>query len=300
MLRVTLPDSIHTHNMIRPYPIGDNHSSHIGNIGETVNSHNIVAGHGIRLTGNSEGVHVAAISQPRPNYINLRGGYDFNAEYFPNDLIVVDATSSYFDQNGLPISAGSGSPSIGVGTWVCTNYIPPSSNTSTFLVSGIVPAYQAAGGFPTDTIANSFRWYGYNIYYPVTCSMTQTVISTSGFNIQCSQSFWLPLAAAAPTSSIPFGSYAGDWNDSSSYAGGQIVQVKSTLVSGGVTIQPGTYALRPGLSTVPSPSGSMVPQFPLPTGGGTVYWDIIAFAPNVYSDCGLNGTNIYINSSQTF
>ena len=101
------------------------------------------------------------------------------------------------------------------------------------------------------------------------------------------------------------GAFADFWSGSIAYQAGSIVQVLTTTTYGGITILPGTYVLRQGLSTVATPSvgggtGNQIPQYPYP-GSGTIYWICIAMGPSLVNTCaGGSSANIYINSSGTF
>ncbi len=267
---------------IRPYPLSNNQSSWMSNIGNTVNGHNLTAGNGISLVKSPHGgVQISVTDTTKPNYVRNRGMYDFNAEYWPNDMISVDTTSSYLDQGGnlltsliIPLVPGG---------YVCTTYIPPASNDSASFITNVVPAYQTAGGYPTDTIANTFRWYGLNVYYPnttITNNGSVSVVNTSGFNILVSQSFWQPIGGVGGSGI----QYKGEYNDSASYYFGNIVR-KQSGPSQGVWICVATSSVI-----------GVPPLFPEPVSyGGVNTWDMFTFGVQVQNSC--PSGFIYMNSS---
>ena len=96
------------------------------------------------------------------------------------------------------------------------------------------------------------------------------------------------------------GAFADFWDSATAYAAGSIVQITTATTYGGVTIQPGTYVLRQGLSTSASPTGNQIPQYPYPT-SGTIYWICIAMGINTASVCDAGSSgSVYINSSAPF
>lgn len=105
------------------------------------------------------------------------------------------------------------------------------------------------------------------------------------------------------------------YDNAVAYESGSIVQVLTvtTIGTGGnaVTILPGTYALRDGLTVPAGAPGSggvttnMIPQFPYPTApdanGVTIYWICIAMGVITSSVCSGGTTqSIYVNSSDAF
>jgi len=280
---------------IRPFPVQDN--AFVSNLGNVVSSHNAIAGKGINIKHDSAGYHISAKNNPRHENTVNRGGYDFTAEYFPNDIFIVDATSSYVDQNGNNLRTAT--PPILVGSYVCNIYVPPSSNTSSSFLNVIVPAYADSGATPNDMTANAYRWYQYNNYYPFSGSQTQgSVLDGSGYNIQTSQSFFSPLGAPAQNGAFAIVMY--DTSGSTAYQGGTIAYVPTQFTLAGITVLPGTYGLVTGQNTSVSPTGNQIPQIPVPS-TGTVYWIPIA-AGMVQANSSAGGANkvFYVNATSTF
>lgn len=85
------------------------------------------------------------------------------------------------------------------------------------------------------------------------------------------------------------------YDPSQPWGAGAIVQVLNTVVINGVTVIPGTYALRSGKAVPANQAGNMVPQFPYPA--GEIYWICLSLGLKNLSVC-QNGTKtMYINAS---
>jgi hypothetical protein len=179
-------------SQLRPYPLDNNQNSFLSSLGQSANSHRLLAGNGITVTQTAHGVQVSANQSRDINYTRNRGYYDFTAEYWPNDIIYVSPIVTYTDQNSQPIN-------VPAGGYICTTHVPSSTNTSVFFLGSIVPSITNAGGQATNYEANNYRWYGNNNYYPVTPTATgsiATTVTVSGFSILTSQSFWQPIGGA--------------------------------------------------------------------------------------------------------
>jgi hypothetical protein len=83
------------------------------------------------------------------------------------------------------------------GSYICIKKIPSAKNNYNLFLSSVVPAYTSAGSVASDAIANSYRWPQYNNYFPTTANTSSIMsIIDSGFTIQASQSFWVPVGGA--------------------------------------------------------------------------------------------------------
>jgi hypothetical protein len=201
----------------RPFPLDGNESGWMANAGSIINSHNLIAGPGIKLNKTANGVHVSATHTRQINYLTNKGYYDFNNEYWPGDVIFVDPTKTYKDQTGADIS------SIAAGGFVCVTYVPPGTNDFNYFLSTAVPALTSNGGQATDIIANTFRWYQQNIYFPNTNPIVAvTTHAQSGYNIYASQSFWQPIGGASAGFNFTI------YNESASISKGTVVYVDFT------------------------------------------------------------------------
>jgi hypothetical protein len=198
----------------RPFPLDGNESGWMANAGSIINSHNLTAGNGIALIKTANGVQISATHTRQINYLTNKGYYDFNNEYWPGDVVFVDPIKTYNDQTGAPISQ------IAAGGFVCVTYVPPGTNDFNYFLSTAVPALTSNGGQATDIIANTFRWYQQNIYYPNTNPIVAvTTHAQSGYNIYASQSFWQPIGGAAA------GINYATFDESASYSKGTMVWV---------------------------------------------------------------------------
>ena len=124
------------------------------------------------------------------------------------------------------------------------------------------------------------------------------VCTTSGTN---ATSVWQQISGGG--SSFTF------YDPKKAYAPGAVVQILATSVVGGVTLTPGTYGCMVATVPIPTPLAApatvnMVPQFPYPTTpdskGVTVYWMLLALAPQPINVCAGGNSQIYINASATF
>ena len=273
---------------IRPYPLSDSNASYMSKLGTTLNSHNITAGKGLNINKTSDGIQLSINNSKRDiNYLMNVGVYNFSNEYWPNQIVYVDPAKNYVDQNNNPLT-------IAAGSYVCINHVPPANNSSTFFTNIVVPAYQQAGGYPTDVEANCYRWYNCNNYVPTSSYNNPYQNSVqNGFNIVTSQSFWQPITP--PVSNPAISLY--DTSGGTAYNGGNIVYVPNQFTLNGVNVLPGTYGLISGLSTPTNPTGNQVPQIPAPS-SGTIYWVPIAAGMVAASSCATGTTQtIYINST---
>jgi hypothetical protein len=109
------------------------------------------------------------------------------------------------------------------------------------------------------------------------------------------------------------GPFVDFWDSTVAYAGGSIVQVPSPTTYNAIVIQPGTYALRQGLSTTAGPVYNSIPQYPYPmsAGAGNVntgypvfpycFWILLSFGPKLIGTCaGGSGVQEYANTTGTF
>ena len=182
---------------LRPVPIDGNISSYLAGVGEASNTHHVTGGKGIVVRHTSQGTHISAKGEKRKDTITDRGNYDFTQEYWPNDLVYVDPNQVYKDQNGNPISftsSGSGLPAINGGVFICSNHVPPFTADSTTFTSQVVPAF--GGTVPSD-MANSYRWYSYNCYYPIYPTIptsSQALVTVGSSQVLANQTFWTPIS----------------------------------------------------------------------------------------------------------
>ena len=193
---------------LRPYPLNDENNSRLASITNNINSQNIVAGKGIRILKDSgNGINIQSINSPITDTMVFRGLFDFNESYMVDDVVYVDPNFKYKDQNDVLLNFITGSshnPPIAAGLYRCNYFIPLSSNDSTYFLSKVVPSYANAKSIPNDEIANSYRWYGNNVYYPVYPSIKstfETIVSTSGYNIYSNVNYWTPLVGCIPMKS---------------------------------------------------------------------------------------------------
>jgi hypothetical protein len=274
-------------NSIRPYPLDKNGAAWLSNVGQTVNSHNLTAGKGITIHKTSHGMQIAQTADRNINYINNKGYYSFDTEYWTGDLVYVDPNAIYKDQNGATLT-------IAGGGYICVNHVPQSSNTSTYFLASIVPAFVAAGGGANDAIANTYRWYNKNNYQPsslYSASMVATTVDVaSGYNIYTSQSFWMPIGGVSTNAST---SSRVIFNPSVVYTAGQEIIVLNTTMINSVVVPAGCFFCYTTLTT--AGTGSCLPQYPEPI-SGSVYWYLESFRPQPLAAC-TNTSQSWVNAS---
>jgi len=107
-------------------------------------------------------------------------------------------------------------------------------------------------------------------------------------------------SAAATLTIISGGSpSASAYNWTLTYSVGNIVWVDTTQTFGDVSVLAGMYICIVAVTTG-SPTGNLVPQFPLPT-SGIVYWRLLSFAPQTMGICNASGSQgVYVQASGSF
>ena len=235
-------------DFIRQYPLEDGATSYISQLGRNSNAHNVHAGYGIKMTHTAHGTRITNTILPKNDATIWKGNFDPTAEYFPYDEIFVSSTTNYTD----PYS--SNNLNLTPGTYICTNYIPPSINTS----QSFYQIVTAMGVIVGNDMANSYRWPQWNNYYPTAQQYTQGSQSYGVYVIATSQSFWQPIGSNA---SINYYFY----NESASYNKNDIIFVSynSQFTTSFITpsgsntapLCPGTFIAAQSVPAAPS-SGS--------------------------------------------
>jgi hypothetical protein len=198
---------------IRPYPLSDNNDTFQHVIGRELNNSRIFAGRGIEIGKYNNGFMISVKRDYLNNKTVYRGEWDPTAEYFPNDIVVVNGCNNYTDPTNtgsvIPYDAGyptsyTGSytkPYLAAGAYVCVKYVPPSSLTSTLLLSTVAPNMSTWGGFIDTEFADGYRHYSNNVYYPIfpsipTASQVQVAESAGSLSwtTTANDTFWDPLS----------------------------------------------------------------------------------------------------------
>jgi hypothetical protein len=186
---------------IRPVPPFDYEDAHYTGVSVSTNANSIVAGQGIKVRRTTNGITIAAPGQAYPAALNHRGLYNYSSSYNINDVVWVDPNVPITDQTGnvIPLSQPSGSAVIPIcaGAFVCVQPVPPINVDVTYLTGTLLPAYTAAGQTIPDVVANTFRHYAYNVYYPVYPlypSGSLTYVAEETWYVAANQTFWVPLS----------------------------------------------------------------------------------------------------------
>ena len=166
---------------IRPYALEHAENAYQSNVGNQINSLQPRSGKGIKITSHNNSHLIEATQTYKRDCMVNKGTFDYNAEYFVNDVVVVTQSIS-------------GSQ---LGTYVCINYVPPAVMDSTLLIGTIAPNVASWGGTITQDYANGYRHYNNNIYYPTTKKLgPETSVPESYWTVTASQSFWQQLGSS--------------------------------------------------------------------------------------------------------
>jgi hypothetical protein len=246
---------------IRPYPVDSVQDSYASHVGNEINNQRLKAGKGIRLTQHGGNTVIENTNTRLQEGMVYRGVYDFNEQYFPNDVVYVDKNKTYIDQNNQTMSfASSGSQGLSPGTFICLYYVGPAWQTKDYLISSIYPVYTAQDGIVTDDMSDHYRHYDCNIYYPTSNPITGITRKTEvSWTTVVSQSFWAPLGGIGAGGGFNWQTPYKELNPSQSVAIDTWVYVSpnSNLATAGiidadsgdnVTVIPGIWA---ALKTVP-------------------------------------------------
>jgi len=180
---------------IRPYPLDGYQDSFAGQVGNTINGNRLQAGKGIRLVKHGNNTTIESSNTRVQDAMVYRGNYSFNEQYFPNDVVYVDPSVIYTNQSGSVIT------DIGSGSYICLNHVGNSWQTSDYLINSIYPSFTSYGGTVTDDMADQYRHYDCNKYYPPNTPITGlTRKSEVTWTTQVSQSFWAPLGGIGGSS----------------------------------------------------------------------------------------------------
>ena len=122
--------------MIRPVALSGNPiSSWAKLVQQSSNRNTLIAGSGISQTQGTNGTTISLKDDTYAERLVFAGEYDPNAEYFPNDVVVVNPNTKYtIVENGVSRSldidstyvSGYDKAPLGAGTFVCIKYVPPS------------------------------------------------------------------------------------------------------------------------------------------------------------------------------
>jgi hypothetical protein len=183
----------------------------------------------------------------------------------------------------------------------------PTAGGAAYTTGLIAPEFSGAGSPSATTLAASASYLIGCKYFDTTGNALWRC-SGNGSN---STSTWVQIGSSGSGGTT----FADFYTSASTYLAGSIVQVltATTIGSGAnaVTIQPGTYVLRQGLTTVGGTPGvtagvttNMIPQYPYPvtpdTNGVTIYWMCISLGISVANVCASGSQQIYINASGSF
>jgi hypothetical protein len=108
---------------------------------------------------------------------------------------------------------------------------------------------------------------------------------------------WIAILATDAPDPV-LGTTADFYDRTQAYAPGSVVQVLNKMVVNSVTVVPGTYVLRTGMSTDANAVGNQLPQFPYPA--GQVYWICLSLGIKMMTVCQGTNKNQFINASDPF
>jgi hypothetical protein len=190
---------------LRPSPPFRESDAHYNLMASQVNDARLVAGAGIRVRKTSNGTTISLLNPGDAAAMNFKGTYNFTSSYNVNDVVYVDPNVTITDQNGNALPFGQGSGSLSPGLWICNVFVPALGIDDTLLTGSVAPTLAAAGQQVTSQVADQFRHYSLNAYYPTfPVQGPVSYVTESTWTTQTSASFWLPLATN--TSGSNFGS----------------------------------------------------------------------------------------------
>lgn len=186
-------------NYVRPSLPVDFTDSWPSNIGNNINSHKPVAGSGMQLKRTPSGTIISALDNLDPTALNYTGPYSFSSSYQPNDVAFVDPNVIYYDQTGSAIpfagSTGSATNAMSPGLFVCVNFVPAMGYDDNMLLTYVAPAYAASGQQITSTVADTFRHYDLNTYWPIypVPTIPESYTTESSWTTIQNRIYWQPL-----------------------------------------------------------------------------------------------------------
>ena len=183
---------------IRPNPPHSVSDANLSAMGQELNSHNILAGEGIRVDKGSGGTVISLISNISAQRLIFQGVYNFSSSYNIGDVVFVDPNVPYTDQNSATIPwsyiSGSDAPICG-GLFTAIQFVPAMGQDVNMLTASL-PYFVAAGQTMTKDYSSQFRHYDCNAYYPIYpiwSTSSITYITKSGYSTVANQIFWQPL-----------------------------------------------------------------------------------------------------------
>lgn len=206
-----------THNPKTPW---DNKTS------QAINASNLIAGYGINLNYNSDGITISVNDDVATNYMYYTGDFDIDSSYYPGDVVTVPYDIDIVNQDGDVIPVGSTaitgsdiSPTIpiSIAAFVCVKYVPPSLYDEDYVSANVLSLFP--GPNPPDQWINGTRFYDLNVYYPVYPEIPSMYTSSvTVFGSQCmtkaNSTFWKCLGIGATTQN---GGCEPDGNPSANY-----------------------------------------------------------------------------------
>lgn len=215
---------------IRPAPPTTVQSAWSSLAGQLINDHKPIAGSGVNVKHGPNGTIISLDDDLDPVNFTYAGNYSFSSSYNPGDVVFVDPNASYYDWTGQPIPVCTGTssthlPAICGGLFVCTRFVPPYGYDQGMLTSSVVLAYANSDQTISTDFADTFRWYAYDVYWPIYPLIPQgsiTMVTGSGLTIPITANinYWAPLS---PMIAIPISNCAnGNMTSSITYLNGVV------------------------------------------------------------------------------
>lgn len=198
---------------LRPSPPFSPPDAHYSLMASLANDARLVAGQGISIKKGLNGTTISVRNPGDASDLHHRGLYNFTSSYNINDVVFVDPLgSTIFDQNNNPIPFGSVSGSsvipICAGLFVCAAFVPAIGFDDNLLSSSVAPVLMAQSQSVTSQVADQFRHYSLNVYYPIypllalysgsvlvsSSAEVVTYVTESTWHVGANRTFWWPLA----------------------------------------------------------------------------------------------------------
>ena len=228
---------------IRPSPPFRDTDAHYTQMASEINDGRLAAGRGIRVTKSSQGTTISVANPGNASDMHWAGTYNFTSSYNVNDVVYVDPSIPITDQNGAAIPFGTGSGYITPGLFICSMFVPALGFDDGLLTASVAPVLTSAGQQVTSPLADTFRHYALNVYYPtLPVPAGATYVTESTWTTVSGSAFWLPLLSGGSSggssiSETPVISV----QDNYTICGGQITALMLTGTGSGGTS--GTYNL---------------------------------------------------------
>lgn len=227
---------------LRPSPPFSPPDAHYSLMASLANDARLVAGQGISIKKGLNGTTISVRNPGEVSDMNFAGAYNYTSSYNVNDVVYVDPNVTITDQIGSVIPFGTGSGFLTPGLWICNTFVPALGIDVTLLTGSVAPVLTSQSQSVTSQVADQFRHYSLNDYFPTSpLPPGTTYVTESTWTTQSGSIFWLPLATNTSGGSSISEYPVVQVFDNYVNAGGQITSILLTATGSGFTT--GTYSV---------------------------------------------------------